>query len=35
MKFTDEDKAAPLEISDEDDEEIKNDSNDDYNEFID
>jgi hypothetical protein len=35
MKYTEEDRAVPLEISDEDDEEVKNDGNDDYNNFID
>jgi hypothetical protein len=35
MKFTEEDKAAPLEISDKDDEEVKNDGNADYDDFID
>ena len=34
MKYTEEDKAAPLEVSDDDDEEVKNDGNDDYDDFI-
>jgi hypothetical protein len=32
MKYTKEDKAAPLEVSD--DEEVKDDGNNDYNDFI-
>jgi hypothetical protein len=34
MKYTEEDKAAPLEVSDDNDEEVKNDGNNDYNDFI-
>ena len=34
MKYTEEDKAAPLEVSEDDDEEVKNDGNADYEDFI-
>jgi hypothetical protein len=34
MKYTEEDEAAPLEVSDDNDEEVKNDGNNDYNDFI-
>jgi hypothetical protein len=34
MKYTEADKAAPLEVSEDDDEEVKNDGNNDYNDFI-